>query len=144
MSLQQDLNCPSVTMNVRFPILVLQSGCTSLTSASGQHARICKLGQECLLGMCRFTLMCGGHHGLQMFEFDRHGRNSNTLRLPVTPGLVPFKLQMDVKSHLLAVLMRPSLPEPKACHQLQIVEPETGVVPQLPIQRVQYCRTSQP
>ena len=68
-----------------------------------------------------------------MFELDMDGR-SNTLRLPVTPGLVPFKLQMDVKSHLLAVLMRPSLPEPKTCHQLQILEPESGVLPQLPLQ----------
>lgn len=77
--------------------------------------------------------MCGGQEGLQMFELDMDGR-SNTVRLPVTPGLVPFKLQLDVKSHLLAVLMRPSLPEPKTCHQLQILEPESGMLPQLPLE----------
>ena len=79
--------------------------------------------------------MCGGQAGLQMFELDLHGQ-SNISRLPISDGLVPFKLQMDVKSHLLAGLMRPWVSCSNDCDQLQILEPESGELPLTPVHHV--------
>ena len=79
--------------------------------------------------------MCGGQAGLQMFELDPH-EQSNMSRLPMTDGLVPFKLQMDLGSHLLAVLMRPWVPCSTHCDQLHILEPESGELPLTPVHHV--------
>ncbi|KAK9864225.1 hypothetical protein WJX84_005778 [Apatococcus fuscideae] len=76
----------------------------------------------------QFTLMCAGGGGLHIFELDQHER-TNISRIAIASGLVPFKVQVNQRWGLLAVLMRPRSSDPSACYQLQVMQLQTsGVV----------------
>ena len=69
--------------------------------------------------------MCAGGGGLHIFELDQHER-TNISRIAIASGLVPFKVLVNQRWGLLAVLMRPRSSDPSACYQLQVMQLQTS------------------
>ncbi len=69
--------------------------------------------------------MCGGQNSLRIFEIEP-GLSRNVSLVPLSPGWVPFKLQMCLTSGLLVALMRIEDSSEDQSYQLQVLHPDTG------------------